>query len=168
VFNVSVMDSFNITWGFYGMAELIGKHGSLDECKAEMPTLTGLMIFLVTLQMLKILRMLAHILIFVRGMDILEWSLRKWPNLRPSDDTARREFPSYTFSFYRDRIAKPETSVNTSADDLCPICCEHFQGGDTITLLPCNIKHVFHNHCLQMWLSRNEFCPLCKSNVINI
>ena len=50
----------------------------------------------------------------------------------------------------------------------CPICCENFKNEDYITYLVCNIKHIYHSKCIEIWLTKNDTCPLCKYPVIDL
>ncbi|CDW85723.1 isoform b [Stylonychia lemnae] len=61
------------------------------------------------------------------------------------------------------RISKDEI-----ISDSCPICCEAFGNSDKISFLPCNIKHIYHTNCIQMWLGKHNTCPLCKHEVIKV
>lgn len=49
-----------------------------------------------------------------------------------------------------------------SDDDLCAICLENYEDGDSLTGLPC--RHSFHTHCIRPWLSgKSALCPMCKT-----
>jgi len=46
----------------------------------------------------------------------------------------------------------------------CSICCENYNTGDQISVLPkCN--HSFHPACVMNWLSKNSSCPVCRADV---
>jgi len=47
-------------------------------------------------------------------------------------------------------------------EDVCPICHDTLQVGNTESLRPCN--HVFHGQCIIEALrsSRNGRCPVCR------
>ena len=47
----------------------------------------------------------------------------------------------------------------------CSICLNEFHEGQTVSVLHCNIKHVFHIECIKAWLERNPICPLCKAEI---
>ena len=47
----------------------------------------------------------------------------------------------------------------------CIICSETFDKDASITPLPCNIKHYFHNHCITQWLETKKECPLCRHKI---
>eukprot|EP00347_Sterkiella_histriomuscorum_P009791 403339880 len=57
---------------------------------------------------------------------------------------------------------------NYQQSETCPICCDNFKALDLVTYLDCNIKHVYHSACIQMWLGKNDTCPLCKQNVLSL
>ena len=45
-------------------------------------------------------------------------------------------------------------------DDVCVICLDKFITNEEIFNTKC--KHNFHVKCLEIWLSKNLLCPLCK------
>jgi hypothetical protein len=57
-----------------------------------------------------------------------------------------------------------------SANNSCCICCEDYQAGDIMRLLP-KCKHEFHLECLDKWAytsanqHRNPSCPLCNQQL---
>ncbi|CAM9980387.1 unnamed protein product, partial [Hapterophycus canaliculatus] len=47
-------------------------------------------------------------------------------------------------------------------DDVCAICLETYEDGDSLTGLPC--RHSFHAQCIGPWLSgKSALCPMCKT-----
>lgn len=66
------------------------------------------------------------------------------------------------------KLNKEEISkfVSTS-DDQCVICCADYteeEEPQQLCELP-GCKHVFHEDCLQQWLSRASNCPICRSDL---
>jgi hypothetical protein len=49
--------------------------------------------------------------------------------------------------------------------DVCCICMLPFQVKETIKLMPCNKKHIFHKTCIYKWLSGNKNCPTCRKEI---
>ncbi|CAN6477529.1 unnamed protein product [Victoria cruziana] len=52
-----------------------------------------------------------------------------------------------------------------SKDELpipCAVCLEGFERGDRCRLLPL-CKHSFHANCVDLWLLKTPFCPICRS-----
>ena len=71
----------------------------------------------------------------------------------------------------------------------CSICLETFKGSDSIVVLKCHFKHIFHIKCIEDWcfqefkknhrkvpelisdLTVKDFdnvrCPLCKEKMVN-
>jgi len=45
----------------------------------------------------------------------------------------------------------------------CMVCLEDFELAASCRRLPCH--HVFHQHCIDLWLMRCTDCPICKANV---
>jgi len=50
----------------------------------------------------------------------------------------------------------------TKDDATCSVCLDCFEGGDSLRMLPC--LHRFHKDCIDEWLLRSPYCPLCKAN----
>ncbi|CAN4120407.1 unnamed protein product [Withania somnifera] len=44
----------------------------------------------------------------------------------------------------------------------CPICLTEFEVSELVRVIP-YCCHVFHQHCLDTWLSSHVTCPLCRS-----
>ncbi|KAL3354380.1 hypothetical protein AABB24_018832 [Solanum stoloniferum] len=44
----------------------------------------------------------------------------------------------------------------------CPICLSEFEVSELVRLIP-YCRHVFHQQCLDTWLSSHVTCPLCRS-----
>lgn len=73
-----------------------------------------------------------------------------------------------------DELMHKENIVNTipvyTAEDVisdCTICQESINKGDQFRRLPCGVtvNHCFHKDCIDPWLSRNNTCPNCRSNL---
>jgi len=47
----------------------------------------------------------------------------------------------------------------------CSICMIPFALAETIKILPCNNKHIFHKTCIDKWLSHNKACPTCRKEM---
>lgn len=49
--------------------------------------------------------------------------------------------------------------------DVCCICILPFQVDEKIKLMPCNRKHIFHQTCIDKWLSHHKACPTCRKEI---
>ncbi|TNV71929.1 hypothetical protein FGO68_gene1243 [Halteria grandinella] len=54
--------------------------------------------------------------------------------------------------------------IQADKDTTCPICCEEMV--NQAVQLPCDKRHLYHKECIQLWLTKNRLCPLCKVQVI--
>ena len=61
-------------------------------------------------------------------------------------------------------IAKETTTKSPGSEPAdCAVCLEAFQAGEKCRLLPlCN--HSFHAHCVDVWLLKTPFCPICRAS----
>lgn len=46
----------------------------------------------------------------------------------------------------------------------CGICLSEYEEKDLLKKLPF-CQHVFHNHCIDKWLSMSKYCPICRSSL---
>ncbi|KAK1420682.1 hypothetical protein QVD17_22486 [Tagetes erecta] len=54
-------------------------------------------------------------------------------------------------------------------DDECAICLEEYEKDDVIgTMGACNCKHIYHQHCLKMWLTTSPRCPICTTSAFKL
>ena len=53
---------------------------------------------------------------------------------------------------------------NKNVDKTCSICLEEFIIGKTIVTLPC--FHFFHVKCISDWLKKQNYCPICLTEII--
>jgi E3 ubiquitin-protein ligase ATL41 len=76
------------------------------------------------------------------------------------------QLPSFTYQ--RQRASSNENNgVGSSADSEstpeCSICLSSIEEGEQVRLLP-NCRHLFHQECIDVWLSTNASCPVCRGD----
>jgi hypothetical protein len=49
----------------------------------------------------------------------------------------------------------------TDNKELCSICLEHI----TYPIISLKCKHVFHEHCIVLWINEDRSCPVCRRRV---
>jgi len=59
----------------------------------------------------------------------------------------------------------PAFTGSACGDGECSICLNEFQRGDAGRRLP-SCGHCFHQSCIDLWLLRQNKCPLCKGDVV--
>ncbi|XP_028753613.1 RING-H2 finger protein ATL66-like [Neltuma alba] len=60
-----------------------------------------------------------------------------------------------------------EAVENKSVGDLnveCCICLNVLKEGGKVKVLP-ECEHAYHSECVEMWLSANPSCPLCRASL---
>ena len=60
-------------------------------------------------------------------------------------------------------IVKKKNKNIESNNKNCPICLNEFNIGEKESSLPC--LHCFHSNCIEKWLKRSKFCPVCKLQI---
>ncbi len=48
----------------------------------------------------------------------------------------------------------------------CSICLDKFKQSDLCKQFSCS-EHIFHKHCLESWLNKSNYCPLCKHDLMD-
>ena len=71
------------------------------------------------------------------------------------------------FSFLRQSLNNHVNGIcnenlNYDKGDTCSICFEEF-GSENINQCKMTCKNIFHTECINLWLSKNNSCPLCRS-----
>jgi hypothetical protein len=65
---------------------------------------------------------------------------------------------------------KHDTSNNSKlVVVICAVCLESYKAGDILswsTNMLC--KHVFHFNCIVPWLLKNNFCPMCRTDLLAV
>ncbi|XP_019088191.1 PREDICTED: putative RING-H2 finger protein ATL36 [Camelina sativa] len=46
----------------------------------------------------------------------------------------------------------------------CPICLKEFEDEETLRWMP-PCSHTFHSNCIDVWLSSQTTCPVCRANL---
>ena len=82
---------------------------------------------------------------------------RNLPQSNGFSDQEIENLPQFTFEGSNE-VKKPED------EEQCSICLMEFQNGEVIRTLPC--IHNFHKDCINQWLKRQKYCPLCKGEIV--
>lgn len=61
----------------------------------------------------------------------------------------------------QDRGNNNNNNNNSNVVD-CAVCLESFNVGDACRLLP-NCRHSFHVQCIDLWILKKPFCPICRT-----
>ncbi|KAJ3701212.1 hypothetical protein LUZ61_004917 [Rhynchospora tenuis] len=81
------------------------------------------------------------------------------------DPAAIAQLPSFTYKrplLSADRSVGPsEETYSTSPE--CSICLSSIEEGEQVRQLP-NCRHMFHKECIDVWLSTNASCPVCRGD----
>lgn len=76
---------------------------------------------------------------------------------RGLDPSVIESFPIFVYSAVKDlKIGKGALE--------CAVCLSEFEDDETLRLLP-KCDHVFHPHCIDVWLASHVTCPVCRANL---
>ena len=71
---------------------------------------------------------------------------------------------SVSENFMNELEEKNVTNEMIDKKNECSICLDSFKENEKYIQLPCPEKnHCFHKDCIKEWLSRNNTCPLCRT-----
>lgn len=59
---------------------------------------------------------------------------------------------------------REDTSGSDQGSKTCAICCDEFDVGVQVRLLPC--LHMYHVGCIDRWLAQSRTCPVCKHEIV--
>lgn len=59
-----------------------------------------------------------------------------------------------------DKLDQYEDPTLMFDQDTCSICLDSYEVNNTVRVLGC--CHVYHAHCVELWLRRRPTCPMCN------
>nr|XP_010919719.1 RING-H2 finger protein ATL40 [Elaeis guineensis] len=78
------------------------------------------------------------------------------------DPSAITALPTFPHRRIINNASNDKNDGSCSAE--CAICLSVIEEGEMVRLLP-GCRHVFHVSCIDMWLSSNSTCPVCRTGV---
>ena len=89
--------------------------------------------------------------------------------LRPVSDTIADRLKALSVKLSDDSVRdKDLISVEScgicTTETECPVCKDCMDSGEYVVLLP-TCKHLFHRDCMLRWVTLQDWCPVCRSNV---
>ena len=63
-----------------------------------------------------------------------------------------------------DEITLKDASKTSQVESECAICLEQMMQTRVVEL-PCHHTHVYHLTCLDVWLTKSNICPVCRTRV---
>lgn len=58
-----------------------------------------------------------------------------------------------------------DTRSHESCTEGCVICLDDFKDGDECRVLRPKCNHMYHKTCIDLWLTKDNHCPLCRGSV---
>ncbi|EER08184.1 conserved hypothetical protein [Perkinsus marinus ATCC 50983] len=80
------------------------------------------------------------------------------------DDMVRR-IPKTEYHRLLEESGSRSPNEAVDVPESCPICLSDFSDDDSVMILPCNTRHVFHERCITQWLAVSQLCPICRANI---
>jgi len=65
-----------------------------------------------------------------------------------------------------DALERGAQDENNGMENVCPICLDSWDEGDTI-IESKHCSHAFHKSCILLWLEQNDQCPCCRAQMIS-
>ena len=60
-------------------------------------------------------------------------------------------------------LAAHEVGRLSDSSQRCSVCLGDMEVGNVVKTLPC--LHIYHDACIDRWLQRNPFCPVCLTDL---
>lgn len=81
-----------------------------------------------------------------------------------AENTPYKLHPATEEALGRLRVLIMSDEINLEENE-CAICQEDMEIGDEIVFMPA-CSHCFHNECMQRWLKLQNWCPVCRSQIV--
>ena len=65
-------------------------------------------------------------------------------------------------SMLKVKLFDKNPTVKECEEERCSVCLQAFTDKEQVKQLPCN--HLYHPLCIDAWLCRNTYCPVCKQD----
>jgi len=105
------------------------------------------------------------------GTNFIPYKHYGGKNFRPSDEMKKSKQITLEFREKKEKIttllakyAKEYRFIDTNVEE-CVLCLDAFKTDDAACKLNCNVRHVFHEACLNLWVLEHDTCPLCKNEI---
>ncbi|KAM0908845.1 hypothetical protein ACQ4PT_015187 [Festuca glaucescens] len=107
------------------------------------------------------LMLLVHVLVIL-------WALRRGSGADADQERAVAEEDGGGKGLSADELQRlpcHDLSSNGADTAECAVCLEAFEAGDRCRRLP-RCEHSFHAKCVDPWLKKSRFCPVCRADVV--
>jgi cbb3-type cytochrome oxidase subunit 3 len=107
------------------------------------------------------LMLLAHVLVIL-------WALRRGAGADADQERAVAEDDGGGKGLSANELETlpcHDLSSNGADAGECAVCLEAFEAGDRCRRLP-RCEHGFHSKCVDPWLKKSRFCPVCRADVV--
>ncbi|GLJ39551.1 hypothetical protein SUGI_0808080 [Cryptomeria japonica] len=81
-----------------------------------------------------------------------------WDGTQGLDPAIIGSFPVFSYNRVKGLKARPKFSD-------CAVCLTDFKEHEMLRLLP-KCSHAFHPECIDLWLSSNTTCPVCRTSLL--
>lgn len=147
---------FLLIWVIYGWTVYASED---DDCGEKESTRGWWIFFIIILSFITIIFIILILLLCVLGCIICCCINREDPSSNMNGEGIKNVLSTLT--------KVPFDS--TKHEECCAICMEEFTKDDTLTVLKCNPKHYFHNHCIEDWVKKGKnTCPLCRVTIADV
>lgn len=154
-------DLIFFTWFIYGNICLLTDKKGVEESLRYNSMLTYYLTILVLLGYFIFAKIIFYILFFITFSPCLLYvlikDLHKEYVLAQKAKKIRESLEPISYEKY--------IREHGNENDMCVICIEYFKNEDKIVMLPCSIKHIFHQECIYAWIKKKPICPTCKTEI---
>lgn len=147
----------------YGIFFLFIRNTTISSCAPQFYFIFNWLFFGFLLRL--IISFINYFLHFKYGLDYIDFeetNFFKAYNNRVSKEVLEA-IPTVELS--QENLKNVVIVYENNETDLCCICMLQFELKDKVKTLPCDKRHVFHNCCIDKWLSHHKACPTCRKEI---
>lgn len=97
---------------------------------------------------------------FSRGFETDDFPIIKGAGMTIKD---LKKLPCFEYKQGEEKATSASAAAAAAATIIdCAVCLDSFKVGDNCRILP-NCHHYFHVQCVDAWLIKTPFCPICRS-----
>lgn len=110
-----------------------------------------------------VLFILTVILFFALIYFCIRWACQSYSD-RQNNTTSLLSMSGLDANTIKNLPIESHQARSSTDESQCSICLANLVNGEKVKVLP-SCKHAFHPDCVDLWLSSQSSCPLCRASL---